>query len=99
MDANAWEAALDELEFHLNRAEHLLRTTDPQEILGWQAPPLGAMPRYLLPRAQALLERQQRVIDRLPVAIAGARQQLRLADRVGRATAQAARPVYLDVTA
>lgn len=99
MDANTWEAALDELEFHLNRAEHLLQTMNPAEILGWQAPALGTMPRYLLPRAQALLERQQRVIDRLPVAIAGARQQLRLADRVGRATTPTALPVYLDVTA
>ncbi len=99
MDAQTWEAALDELEFHLNRAEHLLQSMDPEDVLGWQAPALGAMPRYLLPRAQALLERQQSVLDRMPAAMGSARQQLRLADRVGRATTRATPPVYLDVTA
>ena len=99
MDATAWEAALDELEFQLNRAQHLLETTDPEEILGWQAPALGTMPRYLVPRAQALLERQQRVIERLPGALASTRAQLRLADRVGQATGRPVAPVYLDVTA
>lgn len=99
MDATTWEAALDELEFRLNRAEHLLQTMDPEEILGWQAPALGTMPRYLMPRAQALLERQQSVIERLPGAIASTRAQLRLADRVGSATVRTPPPVYLDVTA
>lgn len=99
MDATTWEAALDELEFQLNRAEHMLHTMDAEEILGWQAPALGTMPRYLVPRAQALLERQQGVIERLPGTIHSTRAQLRLADRVGNATAPAAAPVYLDVTA
>lgn len=99
MDAAAWEAALDELEAHLIRAEHLLQTMDPEDVLNWQAPALGALPRYLVPRAQALLERQQRVIERLPGAISSTRAQLKLADRVGHATAPTAPPVYLDITA
>lgn len=99
MDASTWEAALDELEAHLIRAEHMLQTMDPEEILNWQAPALGTMPRYLVPRAQALLERQQRVIERLPIALTGTRAQRQLADKVGHATTRSALPVYLDVTA
>ncbi len=62
-----WEAVLDDLETQLNRAERFLDRLDPETIESWSAqPPAAPMPRYLVPRAQALLERQQAIIEPFP---------------------------------
>ncbi len=85
--AQTWEDALDTLEVHLNRAAMLLERLEPEEVLAWELPELdGPMPAYLLPRARALLERQQRVIDAIPDAMTRTRRQEMVTRRIGDAT-------------
>lgn len=99
--SHTWEGALDQLEVHLNRAELLLERLQPEEVLAWELPRLdGPMPAYLLPRARALLARQQEVIDAIPAAMARTRLQERVTRRVGDATSPSGgSAVYVDVSA
>lgn len=83
----AWEIALDQLEVQLNRAERMARLesgTD-DDVLSWEPPTSTvSMPRYLVPRAKELLERQHLLIERLPELIWRPHGRVRLTDRVGR---------------
>jgi hypothetical protein len=64
--AREWETALDRLEVQLNRAERMGTTVDPKDLeLGLPAS-LNTIPRYLLDRAQVLVERQQRLVRLFP---------------------------------
>lgn len=97
-----WETALDQLEVQLNRAERLVRLEQDTDgdVLGWTPPAAPvSMPRYLMPRAKALLERQQVVIERLPELIERTREQVRLTDRVGQATTPVRPSAYVDISA
>jgi hypothetical protein len=100
----AWVAALDELELSLDDAERLLEGNHPgeAEIPLWKPPTIPApIPDELLPRAEELVARQRDVIGATLRAMAAARQQLELVDKVaglhGARTAD--RPVYVDLSA
>ncbi|KAB2807255.1 hypothetical protein ACIRN4_12955 [Pimelobacter simplex] len=97
----SWTEALDRLEAHADRAEHLLRGESAEPAPApWQPPAeLGPLPNELVPRARQLLARQQRLMAAIPAVLSDKRQQQRIADRVGDATTAAVTPIYLDVTA
>jgi hypothetical protein len=96
-----WEAALAALELDVDAAEELLRishlptTAQVARAAAWRPPAgLGPLPAPLLTRAQALLDRQLDVAQRLSQAAALSRRQLAAA-QVLRARPDAV-PVYLD---
>ncbi len=99
----AWVQALDELELTLAAAELLLVTGHEEtRVPAWTPPTVqGPLPADLVDRAGALLERQRRVIAETAAALTGTRRQLDLLDKLtGLSGArQAARPVYVDLTA
>lgn len=97
----SWGEALDRLEAHADRAERLLSGESADAAPApWQPPAeLGPLPNELIPRARELLARQQQLMARIPAVLSDKRQQQRIADRVGDATAAATTPIYLDVTA
>lgn len=104
-----WESELARLEADVAAAEALLadhtsasltETADPVAPDNWTPPTgLGALPEHLLPRARAVLERQQDVAERLRVAQGATTRQRDFAARVTDATATRATPAYLDVNA
>lgn len=100
----AWVAALDELELTLEDTERLLRGHHPgeAEVPRWTPPTIPSpMPADLLPRVEELVARQRDVVAATLQAMAGAKQQLDLVDRVARlhAARHADRPVYVDLSA
>lgn len=100
----AWVAALDELELTLEDTERLLKGNRPgeREIPLWTPPTLPApIPDELLPRAEELVGRQRHAIAATLEAMAGAKQQLDLVDKVVglRGARHADRPVYVDLSA
>lgn len=97
----SWAEALDRLEAHADRAERLLHGENAEPTpTPWQpSAELGPLPSELVPRARQLLARQQRLMAAIPAVLSDKRQQQRIADRVGEATAAAVTPIYLDVTA
>ncbi|WP_240675512.1 hypothetical protein [Cellulomonas endophytica] len=97
----AWRAALDELELDVAEAERLLdeahRAAEaPAPVVGAWLPPLGLgpLPRPLLERATALVERQSAAARRMVEAIGRGRRHAAAAEamRVG----VPAGPVYVD---
>ena len=60
--AHEWETALERLEVRLNRAEQLGSTGDGRDLELSLPASLSTIPRYLLPRAQTLIERHQRLV-------------------------------------
>lgn len=98
--AETWESVLDDLEDQVGRAERLVASSAVEDLPGWEPPVgLGPLPRHLLTRAQALRDRQQAVIGRIPPLLVATRQQLEVGRRIGEATARPTTPVYVDVTA
>lgn len=107
---HAWEVELDRLESDVTATEELLTRltgttptdeTDPAATApAWTAPTgLGTLPAELLPRAEALLVRQQQVTELLRTAQSATTRQRDFAARVTGATATRATPAYLDVNA
>lgn len=96
-----WETALDRLELDVLRAEQMLdRAAALDAFEPWDEPlAAGPLPHHLLDRALELRARQQEVQRQLVEALQTLGRQSAFTDRVDRATARAARPVYLDVTA
>lgn len=95
-----WREALDRLEAHADHAERMLQGRRAPDSSPWQPPTeLGPIPDEFLPRARALLERQQRLMAAIPGILSDTRQQQRLTERVHNATATRSVPVYLDITA
>jgi hypothetical protein len=95
-----WESALDDMERATAIAEKLLLTLRVDEIEPWVLPHLsGPIPLYLVERAQALSERQERVAETIPSVLARLSRQRTLADRIGQLTTQPRRPVYIDASA
>ncbi|SFC32504.1 hypothetical protein SAMN04487968_105183 [Nocardioides terrae] len=97
MPAAEWEPALDRLELQVSRAEQL-GVTDADLDLRLPAA-LSTIPRYLLDRAQSLVERHQRLVgersgqarhDERPI------DTRTLHDRVGHLTTGARSPVSPD---
>lgn len=101
---SAWVAALDELELTLEDTERLLQGRHAGEAATplWTPPTVAApMPSDLLPRAEELIGRQRDVIAATLKAMAGAKQQLDLVDKVAglHGARHPDRPVYVDLTA
>ncbi len=99
----AWVEALDELELTLDAAERLLAAGHEEaKVPAWTPPTIpGPLPTELVDRAGALLERQRTVIAATAAALTGTRRQLELHDKLSGLSGarQAARPVYVDLTA
>ncbi|GAB7003368.1 hypothetical protein JCM18899A_08390 [Nocardioides sp. AN3] len=62
LSAREWEAALERLEVLLNRAERMGTTFDPDDVELSLPDSVTTIPRYLLDRAQALVERRHLLI-------------------------------------
>ena len=99
----AWADALTALELDVTRAEALLADPTPAAVLNtrpdWVAPSLsGPLPERLRARAEAIAARQLRVAEDLSRAIAAARQELRLADRIQAHALDRSTPAFLDAS-
>jgi hypothetical protein len=77
-----WESALDRLELQLNRAERI-GAVDPDDVELHLPAALSTIPRYLLDRAQMLVERHQGLVGRLPRQGDPTAESFTLHDRVG----------------
>lgn len=94
----AWETHLDRLELDLMRAERHLASGRELRVDRWDRPGTpGALPRDMVPRAQALLERQRVVMEALAASLGETARQALLARTVSEATARGTAPVYVDV--
>lgn len=95
-----WEHELSRLEVDVVRIERLARTFETGAPEPWNPPQVpGPMPEDLIPRAQELLDRQAAAREAVTAALADARGQLSLTERVFRATGSEDRPIYLDIEA
>lgn len=99
----AWADALTTLELDVTRAEALLADPTPAAVLNirpdWVAPSLaGPLPERLRARAEAIAARQLRVAEDLSRAIAAARQELRLAERIQAHALDRSTPAFLDAS-
>lgn len=99
----AWVDALNTLELDVARAEALLADSTPAAVLhvrpDWVAPSLtGPLPERLRARAEAIADRQLRVAEELSRAIAAARQELRLAERIQAHALDRSTPAFLDAS-
>jgi hypothetical protein len=103
----AWSDALTALELDVARAEALLATgLAPEAPLvpqpyrpDWVAPQLdGPLPERLRSRAEAIAARQLRIAEDLSRAIAAARQELRLAERIQAHALDRSTPAFLDAS-
>jgi hypothetical protein len=95
-----WATALDRLELEVILAERRLEdpSRPPQDT--WDEPDLhGPIPADLRDRALALRDRQQQVQLAMTTLLGTIGRQHDFASRVDRATRQAGKSVYLDVTA
>lgn len=107
----AWSEALTALELDVSRAEALLMNgsadglADPAPAVAlpprpdWIAPALsGPLPERLRARAEAIAARQLRLAEDLSRAIAAARQELRLAERIQAHALDRSTPAFLDAS-
>lgn len=107
----AWTDALNALELDVARAEALLAGGHATDFPGnvplipeparpdWVAPVLtGPLPERLRGRAEAIAARQLRVAEDLSRAIAAARQELRLAERIQAHALDRSTPAFLDAS-
>ncbi|WP_114422456.1 hypothetical protein [Nocardioides houyundeii] len=96
----AWTSELDRLDADLDLVEQLLADgAEPDPVPAWSEPDLGPLPRSLVARAQALLERQTALRSAVTAALASNAAQQQFASRVNRATAAPAAASYLDLRA
>ena len=96
--SRAWAAALDALELDVTAAEAVLASDHLEAVplTRWTPPQgLGPLPRDLVDRAQALLDRQIEVARQLGEAARLSRTHSRVAQAM-RGTGPAV-PVYVDV--
>lgn len=99
----AWAGALNALELDLTRAEALLLNGNPPAAPparpDWIAPALsGPLPERLRARAEAIAGRQIKLAEDLSRAIAAARQELRLAERIQAHALDRSTPAFLDAS-
>lgn len=95
--AHEWEAALERLEVQLNRAERMGTAVDAKDVELLLPASLSAIPRYLLDRAQTLVERQQELASLLPERAARPTDAFTLHDRVGHLVTGPREPVSIDL--
>lgn len=101
----AWAEALTTLELDVARAEELLAANGisaADQLVArpdWVAPALsGPLPERMRTRAEAIAARQLRVAEDLSRAIAAARQELRLAERIQAHALDRSTPAFLDAS-
>lgn len=102
----AWSEALSALELDVARAEALLAqgadalpAVPPAPRPDWVAPVLsGPLPERLRARAEAIAARQLQLAEDLSRAIAAARQELRLAERIQAHALDRSTPAFLDAS-
>jgi hypothetical protein len=99
----AWAQALTALELDVTRAESLLGGGTPTAVPtlrpDWVAPALtGPLPERLRARAEAIATRQLQLAEDLSRAIAAARQELRLAERIQAHALDRSTPAFLDAS-
>jgi hypothetical protein len=92
--AHEWEVALERLEVQLNRAERMGTVVDAGELELALPASLSTIPRYLLDRAQALVERQQRLARS---AVDRTADGFTLHDRVGHLYSGDREPVSMEL--
>lgn len=99
----AWSAALDRMELDAVEVETMLARLHaeadhvPDLPLPWTPPQrLGPLPASLAVRAQAVLERHQRMAEDLTRAMVENQRQRRAGAALREVTANAAAPVYVD---
>jgi len=96
--AHEWEAALERLELQVSRAERMGTGLDAKELEHSLPASLSTIPRYLLDRAQALVERQQRLEITYPEPrIQAPVRTGTLHDRVGHLVTGPREPVSFDL--
>jgi hypothetical protein len=96
-----WQCELDLLELDVRRIEQLPKDLETAPTGSWTPPAIpGRLPVDLVPRAEELLDRQDRARRHLATALAATREQLSYVGRVSEASGCAApAPVYVDVDA
>jgi hypothetical protein len=103
-----WGEVLDELERHVEAAERIaVESAGAASTAGttpsghpWEAPVgLGPLPHELRARAELLLDRQRRALDRVAPLLEGTRERLQGVRRVGPGSSRPGTAVYVDVTA
>lgn len=99
----AWVDALNTLELDVTRAERLLTDGTPAVAASprpdWVAPVMsGPLPERLRARAEAIADRQLRLAEDLSRAVAAARQELRLAERIQAHALDRSTPAFLDAS-
>lgn len=99
----AWADALTALELDVSRAERLLTdgapAVAPPPRPDWIAPALsGPLPERMRARAEAIATRQLRLAEDLSRAIAAARQELRLSQRIQAHALDRSTPAFLDAS-
>jgi hypothetical protein len=95
--AREWEAAIDRLEVQLNRAERMGTAVDAHDLELSLPASLSTIPRYLLARAQSLVERQQALVGILPDRDARPVHGGTLHERVGHLITGPREPVSFDL--
>ncbi|WP_121253540.1 hypothetical protein [Nocardioides ferulae] len=96
-----WECLLDRLELDVVRTEAMLDGHGAPEVDAWTPDEPGEpMPSSLLPRARALLERQDHLREQLETRLEGLRGQQQFTLKVERAAGRPmAVPRFVDVSA
>lgn len=94
-----WADVLDRLERGVTHAESVLDAgLAVEDVDDWEPPrDLAPLPTRLRVRAEALLERQRRVEQRMRTALEGAARRRADVDSVGTAYAGTRTPLYVDV--
>lgn len=95
--AREWEAALERLEVQLNRAEAMGTSLDEKDLEVTLPAAIHTIPRYLLTRAQALVERQQQLASVPPDRTVRTVEAFTLHDRVGHLVTGPREPVSFDL--
>ena len=97
----AWEETLDRLERDLGMAEHFLASGQPSTPEPWRVPALdGPMPDALLPRARAILRRQDEVKAALRGALSSTDRRRAVTDRIDHGSRGGPpAPAYVDFSA
>ena len=96
-----WECLLDRLELDVERTEAMLTQHGAPAVEYWQPTEDGEpMPASLVPRARALVERQQQVREQLAARLDSLRTQQQFTHRVERTAGRPiAVPRFVDVSA
>lgn len=95
-----WEDVLTRLEHDVARVEQAVAAGEPPECPPWEPPVLTEpLPEQLVPRAVALIERQERAAAALTRASTTTARQRRVNGQLRDGAAEPRTAVYVDVRA